>query len=137
MITSGRLPVQKRNVRVISTDERSDFESLVQSRSEAVKLKLLVPVFPVLQQITPLRDSLVFQVSTTNTSGDMICSDHHPAAGIPGSRATEQLQRHQNTGLPAEQVLKINYPGQFSVPGFFASESKRLDTHQNAFRGGW
>ena len=76
--------------------------TLVQSRSEAVKLKLLVPACPVLQQIPRLDDSLVFQVSTTNTSGDMICSDHHPAAGIPGRRATEQLQRHQNTRLPAE-----------------------------------
>jgi hypothetical protein len=41
MITSGRLPVQKRNVRVIATDERSDFASLVRSRSEEADLVIL------------------------------------------------------------------------------------------------
>jgi hypothetical protein len=41
MITSGRLPVRKKNVQVIPTDERSDFERLVESRSAEADLVIL------------------------------------------------------------------------------------------------
>jgi hypothetical protein len=41
MITSGRLPVRRRNVKVIATDEQSDFERLVQSRSAEADLVIL------------------------------------------------------------------------------------------------
>jgi lipid-A-disaccharide synthase-like uncharacterized protein len=41
MITSGRLPVRNRNVRVIATDEQSDFERIVQSRSVDADLVIL------------------------------------------------------------------------------------------------
>jgi hypothetical protein len=41
MITSGRLPVSKKNVKVIPTDERSDFTRLVQSRSAEADLVIL------------------------------------------------------------------------------------------------
>jgi len=41
MITSGRLPVSKKNVRVIPTDERSDFNRLVQTRSAEADLVVL------------------------------------------------------------------------------------------------
>ncbi|KPJ96530.1 MAG: hypothetical protein AMS18_00720 [Gemmatimonas sp. SG8_17] len=41
MITSGRLPVSKKNLRVIPTDEKSDFTQLVQSRSSDADLVIL------------------------------------------------------------------------------------------------
>jgi hypothetical protein len=41
MITSGRLPVSKKNLRVIPTDEKSDFTRLVQSRSSDADLVIL------------------------------------------------------------------------------------------------
>jgi hypothetical protein len=41
MITSGRLPVRKHNVRVIAADEKSDFGSLVLQRSEEADLVIL------------------------------------------------------------------------------------------------
>lgn len=41
MITSGRLPVTKKNVRVIATDERTDFEKIVQTRSMDADLVIL------------------------------------------------------------------------------------------------
>jgi hypothetical protein len=41
MITSGRLPMTKKNVRVIATDERSDFERIVESRSADADLVIL------------------------------------------------------------------------------------------------
>ncbi|UCG87503.1 MAG: amino acid permease [Gemmatimonadota bacterium] len=41
MITSGRLPVSKQNVRVIATDETSNFAQLVESRSSEADLVVL------------------------------------------------------------------------------------------------
>jgi amino acid transporter len=41
MITSGRLPMTQKNVRVIATDERSDFERIVESRSADADLVIL------------------------------------------------------------------------------------------------
>ncbi len=41
MITSGRLPVAKHNVRVIPTDENTDFEALVERRSSDADLVIL------------------------------------------------------------------------------------------------
>jgi amino acid transporter len=41
MITSGRLPVSTKNVRVIATDERSDFAQLVKTRSSDADLVIL------------------------------------------------------------------------------------------------
>ena len=41
MITSGRLPVSNKNVKVIPTDERSDFARLVRSRSAEADLVIL------------------------------------------------------------------------------------------------
>ncbi len=41
MITSGRLPMSKKNVRVYGTDERSDFAQLVRSRSADADLVIL------------------------------------------------------------------------------------------------
>jgi len=41
MITSGRLPVRKRNVKVIATDEKSSFAQLVESRSAEADLVIL------------------------------------------------------------------------------------------------
>jgi len=41
MITSGRLPVAKHNVRVIPTDEDTDFEALVERRSSDADLVIL------------------------------------------------------------------------------------------------
>ncbi len=41
MITSGRMPVSKHNVRVIPTDENTDFEALVERRSSDADLVIL------------------------------------------------------------------------------------------------
>lgn len=41
MITSGRLPVRKRNVKVIATDENTSFAQLVESRSAEADLVIL------------------------------------------------------------------------------------------------
>jgi hypothetical protein len=41
MITSGRLPITRKNLQVIGTDERSDFNQLVESRSGTADLVIL------------------------------------------------------------------------------------------------
>ena len=41
MMTSGRLPVAKKNVRVIPTDENTDFAALVKHRSSDADLVIL------------------------------------------------------------------------------------------------
>ncbi len=41
MITSGRLPISRKNLQVIGTDERSDFNQLVESRSSSADLVIL------------------------------------------------------------------------------------------------
>ena len=41
MITSGRLPISQKNLQVIGTDERSDFNQLVESRSSTADLVIL------------------------------------------------------------------------------------------------
>jgi amino acid transporter len=41
MITSGRLPISRKNLQVIGTDERSDFTQLVESRSSSADLVIL------------------------------------------------------------------------------------------------
>jgi solute carrier family 12 sodium/potassium/chloride transporter 2 len=41
MITSGRLPISEKNLQVIGTDERSDFNQLVETRSSGADLVIL------------------------------------------------------------------------------------------------